>query len=112
MGIVINPEGAKMQVEGCISMGLGYSLSEEVRFKGGEVLDRNFDTYEVPRFSWLPAIETILVKNDELPPQGGGEPAIVPVGAVAANAILDASGARPFQLPVTPERVRKAIGSI
>jgi CO/xanthine dehydrogenase Mo-binding subunit len=112
MGIVINPEGATMQIEGCVMMGLGYALSEDVRFRGGEVLDRNFDTYELPRFSWLPAIETILVKNDELPPQGGGEPAIVPVGAVVANAIFDACGARLFQLPMTPERVKKAIESI
>ena len=112
MGIVINPEGATMQIEGCMMMGLGYALSEDVRFRGGEVLDRNFDTYELPRFSWLPAIETILVKNDEMPPQGGGEPAIVPVGAVVANAIFDACGARLFQLPMMPERVKKAIESI
>jgi nicotinate dehydrogenase subunit B len=78
MGIVINPEGATMQMEGSIMMGLGYALSEDVRFKGGEVLDKNFDTYELPHFSWLPKIETLLVKNDELTPQGGGEPAIVP----------------------------------
>ena len=42
-------------------MGLGYTLSEEVHFKGGEVLDKNFDTYELPRFSWLPQIETVIV---------------------------------------------------
>jgi isoquinoline 1-oxidoreductase len=109
MGVVINPEGAKMQMEGCVTMGLGYTLSETLRFKGGEILTRNFDTYELPRFSWLPEIETILVKNDELSPQGGGEPAIVPVGAVIANAIFDATGARLFQMPMTPERVKAAI---
>ncbi len=109
MGIVINPEGATIQMEGCITMGLGYALAEEVRFRGGEVLDRNFDTYELPRFSWLPQIETILVKNDELTPQGGGEPAIVPIGAVIANAIFDACGARLFRMPLTPARVREGI---
>ncbi len=109
MGIVINPEGATIQMEGCITMGLGYTLSEEVRFTGGEVLDRNFDSYELPRFSWLPEIETILVKNDELIPQGGGEPAIVPMGAVVANAIFDATGARLFRMPFTPARVLQAI---
>jgi nicotinate dehydrogenase subunit B len=111
MGIVINPEGATMQMEGCITMGLGYTLSEEVHFRGGEVLDRNFDTYELPRFSWLPQIETILVKNDELSPQGGGEPAIVCVGAAVANAVYDSIGVRCFQLPLTPERVKAAIAS-
>jgi nicotinate dehydrogenase subunit B len=112
MGIVINPEGAKMQMEGCVTMGLGYSLSEDVRFRGGEILDRNFDTYELPRFSWLPRIEAILVENDELTPQGGGEPAIVPVGAAIANAIFDATGARLFQLPMTPARVKQALGRV
>jgi nicotinate dehydrogenase subunit B len=112
MGIVINPEGARTQMEGCIMMGLGYTLSEDVRFKGGEILDRNFDTYELPRFSWLPEITATLVKNDDLSPQGGGEPAIVPVGAAIANAVFDATGARLFRLPMTPDRVRKAIETI
>ena len=97
MGVVINPDGARMQMEGCVMMGLGYTLSEEVRFNGGRILTRNFDTYELPRFSGMPEIETVLVKNDELTPQGGGEPAIVPVGAVVANAIFDATGARLFR---------------
>ncbi len=109
MGVVINPEGATMQMEGCVMMGLGYVLSEDVRFKGGDVLDKNFDTYEVPRFSSLPQIETVLVKNDELPPKGGGEPAIVPLGAAIANAIFDATGARVFQMPMIRERVKAAM---
>ncbi|MGA2236684.1 MAG: molybdopterin cofactor-binding domain-containing protein [Terriglobales bacterium] len=46
-GIIVNPEGARQQVEGCVSMGLGYALSEEVRFSNGEILDKNFDTYEI-----------------------------------------------------------------
>jgi isoquinoline 1-oxidoreductase len=83
-----------------------------LRFKGTEILDRNFDTYELPKFSWLPRIETILVKNDELSPQGGGEPAIVPVGAAVSNAVFDATGARLFRLPMTPERVKTAIAAV
>jgi CO/xanthine dehydrogenase Mo-binding subunit len=109
MGVVINPDGAQMQMEGCITMGLGYALAETIRFRGGDILNRNFDSYDLPRFSWLPEIETILVKNDELSPQGGGEPAIICVGAVIANAIFDATGARLLQMPMTPERVKKAI---
>jgi len=105
MGIVVNPDGAKMQMEGCVTMGLGYALAEEVRFEGGRILETNFDTYALPRFSWVPAIETVLVPNDDLAPQGGGEPAIVDMGAVIANAIFDATGARMLRLPMTPERV-------
>jgi isoquinoline 1-oxidoreductase len=111
MGVVINPDGATMQVEGCIMMGLGYTLSEEVRFDGGRILTKNFDTYELPRFSGMPEIQTVLVKNDELAPQGGGEPALVPVGAVVANAIFDATGARLFEMPFTPARVREALAA-
>jgi nicotinate dehydrogenase subunit B len=109
MGVVVNPEGAKLQMEGCLTMGLGYALSEDIHFKGGKILDLNFDTYELPRFSTLPEIETVLVENNELDPQGGGEPAIVCVGAVVANAIHDATGVRLFQLPMTPARVRDAL---
>jgi len=100
MGIVVNPTGAKMQMEGCVTMGLGYVLSEELEFKGGDILNRNFDTYNLPRFSAVPKIETILIKNDELSPQGGGEPAIVPMGAVIANAVFDLTGVRLYRLPL------------
>lgn len=111
MGLVVNPEGAIMQIEGCITMGLGYALSEEIHFKGGEILDKNFDTYELPRFSWLPKIEPVLIEADDNSPQGGGEPAIICMGAVIANAIYDATGARLFQLPMTPERVKQALAA-
>jgi CO/xanthine dehydrogenase Mo-binding subunit len=112
MGVVINPEGALIQLEGCVAMGLGYALTEEVHFNGGEILDTNYDSYELPRFSWMPKIEHVFVKNDELAPQGGGEPAIILMGALVANGIYDATGARLLQLPMTPERVKAAVGKI
>ena len=109
MGIVVNPEGAKIQMEGCITMGLGYCLTEEVRFNGGKIHDTNFDTYELPLFSWVPRIETVILEANDIEPQGGGEPAIILMGGLIANAIYDAVGARLFQLPMTPERVKAAI---
>ncbi len=109
MGLVVNPQGATLQVEGCVTMGLGYVLSEELRFRGGDVLDRDFATYTIPQFSWLPQIEVVLVPNDGLAPQGGGEPAIVPMGGAIANAVFDATGVRFHRLPLTPERVRAAL---
>jgi isoquinoline 1-oxidoreductase len=105
-GEVINPEGVRMQIEGCITMGLGYCFTEEIRFSQGRILDENFDTYEIPRFSWTPKIETVLVDNPEMPPQGCGEPAITTMGAVIANAIYDAIGKRMFTLPMTPARIK------
>ncbi|MGB9458835.1 MAG: molybdopterin cofactor-binding domain-containing protein [Bryobacteraceae bacterium] len=108
-GFVVNPDGMRQQAEGCVIMGLGYSLSEEVRFRNGEVLDTNFDSYQIPRFSWLPKIEIVLVDNPEMPALGGGEPPIIAMGAALANAIFDAVGARVRQLPMTPERVKAAL---
>ena len=106
MGPVINPEGARMQIEGAITMGLGYCLSEEIHFKGGEILDLDFGSYRFTRFSWTPKIETVLVENFDIAPSGCGEPPIVGMGALIANALFDATGIRIQQLPLTPERIR------
>jgi nicotinate dehydrogenase subunit B len=109
MGVVVNPEGATTQMEGCITMGLGYALSEEIRFSDGEIFDLNFDTYTLPAFAWLPKIETVILENPGLAPQGGGEPAIIGMGGVIATAVYDAVGAAVFQLPMTPARIKAAM---
>jgi CO/xanthine dehydrogenase Mo-binding subunit len=111
MGEVINPDGALAQMQGCITMGLGYCLAEEMHFRNGQLRDINYDTYDIPRFSWLPKIETVIVDNPALAPQGGGEPPIVNMGAVVANAVFDATGARLFRLPITPARLRDALAA-
>ncbi len=105
MGPVINPEGARMQIEGGITMGLGYCLAEEIHFKGGQVGDLNFDSYDIARFSWTPKIETVLIDNPEIAPSGGGEPPIVGMGGLIANAVFDATGVRVNRLPITPGRI-------
>lgn len=109
MGVLVNPEGATQQMEGCLTMGLGYALSEELRFANGQVLDRNFGTYTLPQFSWVPKIETVILDSPDIPAQGGGEPAIITVGAALANAVFDATGARVVQLPLTAARVKAAL---
>ncbi len=109
MGLVVNPRGARMQAEGCITMGLGYALSEDVRFNGGRIHERNFDTYILPRFSSVPEIEIDLVDTGVPEANGGGEPAIVTVGGAIGNAIYDAVGARLMQMPMTPARVLDAL---
>jgi nicotinate dehydrogenase subunit B len=93
-------------------MGLGYCFSEEIRFQGGRILDNNFDTYSFSRFAWVPEIEVVFIRNDELDPQGGGEPGIINMGGVIANAIFDATGARLTRLPMTPERVLAEIRNV
>jgi nicotinate dehydrogenase subunit B len=109
MGEIINPQGAKLQIEGGITMGLGAALYEELEFNGGKIHTSNFDSYRFTKFSDAPSIDALLVDNPDLPPQGCGEPAITTIGAALANAIYDAVGARVFTLPMTPERILAAI---
>jgi nicotinate dehydrogenase subunit B len=109
LGQVVNPEGARAQMEGSIVMGLSSVLTEEIHFAGGHIKERNFDSYEITRFSQVPAIETVLVDNPDLAPQGCGEPTITSVAPMIANALFDATGVRLFRLPLTPERVKTAM---
>jgi isoquinoline 1-oxidoreductase len=109
MGEVINPQGAKLQIEGGITMGISAALSEEIGFSGGKILTGNFDSYQITRFSDAPPVEVVLIDNPEVPPQGCGEPAITTVGAALANAIFDAAGARLYTLPMTPKRILAAM---
>ena len=106
MGPVINPAGARMQIEGAITMGLGYCLSEEIHFKGGAIESLDFGSYQIPRLSWVPVIESVLVENTEIAPSGCGEPPIVGMGAMIANALFDATGIRMNQLPLAPQKVK------
>jgi len=109
MGLCVNPEGTTIQMEGCITMGMGYALTEEIQFQGGNIKNHSFDTYEIPRFSWVPKIDTVIMNRKDQAPQGGGEPTIICMGAVIANAVFDATGARLYQLPMTPERILAAM---
>jgi nicotinate dehydrogenase subunit B len=109
MGLCVNPQGALIQMEGCITMGLGYTLTEEIQFEGGNIKNRNFDSYEIPKFSWLPKMDCIILDRQDQPPKGGGEPAIIAIGAVVANAIHDATGARLYRMPFSPARILEAL---
>ncbi len=112
MGLCVNPEGALIQMEGCITMALGYTFTEEVHFEGGNITDRNFDTYTIPHFSWVPKMECVILDRKDKPPKGGGEPAIIAVGAVVNNAIHDATGARLYRTPMTTERLLEALKKV
>jgi len=109
VGLVVNPDGMRQQAEGCVMMGMGSALTEEVKFRNGEVLTRNFDSYPLARFSWLPKVEIVFVNDPESASLGGGEAPMIAMGAVLANAIFDAVGARLLQLPMTAERVKAAL---
>jgi nicotinate dehydrogenase subunit B len=112
MGLCVNPEGALMQMEGCMTMGLGYTFTEEIHFEGGNIFNRGFDSYDIPKFSWLPKLDCVILDRKDKAPQGGGEPAIIGIGAAVGNAIYDAIGARLYTMPFTPERVLEALKKV
>lgn len=112
MGLCVNPQGALLQMEGCLMMGMGFTFSEEFRFEGGKPGDRNFDTYQLPTFMHIPKMETVILDRKDKAPKGGGEPAIIGVAAVVANAVFDATGARLYRFPMTPARVLEAVKKV
>jgi isoquinoline 1-oxidoreductase len=109
MGQVVNPHGATIQTEGGITMGLGYSLYEDIEFNGGTIKTTGFDNYEITRFSKTPKITCVFIDKMDAKPEGGGEPAIICVGGAIANAVFDACGARVNRMPITAERILAAM---
>ena len=99
-GAIVHPENLRSQVEGSAVMAMGGALFEEIRFRGGRVLNPRLSQYRVPRFSDLPEIEVELVDRRDLPPAGGGETPMIATAPAIANAIFDATGMRLRRLPL------------
>ena len=108
-GLIVNPDGIRNQIEGCVIMGLGFTLWEAVRYEQGRILTNTFTSYPIPAFPDTPAIDIVLVPNPDHPPQAAGTPAIFPIAAAVANAVFDATGKRIRELPLSPEGVRRAL---
>jgi CO/xanthine dehydrogenase Mo-binding subunit len=113
IGKAINPQSVEAQIEGSLAMGLGYTFYEDLKFKNGRVLNANFAGYRVPRSIGIPKMHTILVEtNDPEGPfgaKGMGEASLLPTSAAIANAVEDAIGVRIKELPITPEKIIKAL---
>jgi nicotinate dehydrogenase subunit B len=108
-GQMINPDGVKGQVEGCIIQTLSRALFEEVKFDKSHVTSTDWLSYPIMRFKDVPRLEIALIDRPTEPPLGAGEAATAPVAAALANAIFDATGARLRTAPFTPERVKAAM---
>jgi 4-hydroxybenzoyl-CoA reductase alpha subunit len=113
-GRAVNRTSVEGQMEGSLSMGLGEALFEEVKFDDkGRVLNPNFSEYKIPTALDVPRIKTIIVESNE--PNGPfgakevGEGAIMPTIPAILNAVSDAVGVRINELPLTPERVLRAL---
>jgi len=115
VGRAIHPKSVEGQLEGGIHLGIGYALSEELRIdpETGECLNPNFMDYKLMRASDMSEIEIIIVEpvdpNSVYGVKGVGEMAAIPTAPAVRNAIFNATGAKVFSLPLTPERVLAAI---
>ncbi len=98
-GVVVNPSGARAQVEGAILQGLSAALREEITVAQGRANQRNFDAYPILRFREAPSIEVAFVDHPGSP-GGLGEPALPPVAPALTNAIFAATGIRLRRLPI------------
>lgn len=113
IGRVINPMTAEGQIEGAISQGLGYALSEGLFWEEGIILNPNFQDYRIFYINDIPDSKTILIESIDpggpFGAKGLGEMGMVPTAAAVANAIYDAVGVRIKSLPITPEKILAAL---
>ena len=98
-GVVINPDGAKSQVEGAIGFGLAAALYGAITIANGAVEQKNFDGFRVLRMNEMPTVEVHLVDSDEAP-SGLGEPGVPPIAPAVANALFVLNGKRIRKLPM------------
>ncbi|GBF22306.1 MULTISPECIES: xanthine dehydrogenase family protein molybdopterin-binding subunit [Arenibacter] len=97
-GIVVNPLGAKNQIEGGVIDGVGHAMYGDLTFLDGQPQSQNYDKYRLIRMGEFPVVESHLIQND-LAPTGLGEPTLPPAGAAVANALKAATGNRFTQQP-------------
>jgi isoquinoline 1-oxidoreductase len=107
-GPIQNPDNLLSQVHGCILMGLGAALREEMQFEDGKILNANFAGYRVPRFKDVPKIDVHLINNTDIPSAGGGETPIIAIAPAIANAVFAATGVRIRSMPIRGHQLKQA----
>ena len=112
-GKAINPLNVEGQIEGGVSMGVGYALSEEIRQEGGYLKTPALGEYLIPTSLDMPQIESHIVEvpvsTGPYGAKGIGEPAAIPTAPAVLNAIADALGFRVTELPASPENLLRLI---
>jgi isoquinoline 1-oxidoreductase beta subunit len=103
-GLYINPDIIRAQVEGSIVMALGAAVTHATHFKDGKAVEKNFNSYQMPRINGIPEIEVHIMENDEKP-GGVGEPGLPAFAPALCNAIFDLTGKRIRKLPFKLEEV-------
>jgi nicotinate dehydrogenase subunit B len=105
IGLVVNPDGAKNQLEGGVVQAVSLTLKEQVTFDRRQITSRDWSGYPVVTFPEVPHIEIVLMERSD-PSLGAGEGSLPPTSAALANAFAHATGRRLRDLPMTPERVK------
>lgn len=104
-GQVINPDGVRLQAEGCVIQTLSRTLHEEITWEGNAITSLDWGSYPLLTFPEVPSIEVVIMNRPNDPPWGAGEPAAAVIPAAVANAVFDATGIRLRTAPFTPARV-------
>ena len=108
-GVAVQPDNVVAQTESSIVYGLGMTLTERISIKNGQVEQSNFYDYRVPRMNEVPEMHIELIQTDNHP-TGAGQMATPLIAPAISNAIARLTGVRLRETPMTPERVRKALG--
>jgi nicotinate dehydrogenase subunit B len=105
-GAIVNPDNLRNQIEGSNVQGLGGALFEAIEFENGKILNGRLSQYRVPRFSDVPALETVLLDRKDISSVGAGECPMIGLAPAIANAIFDATGVRLRALPLVPSGLK------
>lgn len=108
-GRVVNPDGVINQIEGGAIQSVSWTLMEQVSFAQGAILNDDWETYPILRFSQVPVVETTLLDRPDQPWLGAGEAASGPTAAALGNALRCALGIRVRDLPLSPEHILAAV---
>ena len=108
-GLVVNPDGARNQLEGGAVQGASLALKEQVRMAAAGITSLDWESYPILRFSEIPEIEAVLVEAPEEPSLGVGECSLGPTAAAIGNAVAHALGARIYDMPLSRERIMAAL---
>lgn len=109
VGLAVNPDGVRNQVEGGIMQSASWTLLEALRYADPEASSIHWDSYPILRFDAVPTIDVSIIDRPGEASVGAGEAAQGPTAAAIGNAIADATGVRMRDLPLTPERVLAAL---
>jgi nicotinate dehydrogenase subunit B len=108
-GQIINPNGVKAQIEGCVIQTVSRTLKEELTFDRGMVTSLDWASYPILTFPEVPQIEIDLIDRPTEKPWGAGEPTAALIPSSISNAVFDATGVRLRSVPLKPEKVRAAL---